>query len=412
MQNKRNAFSDNLPEVSVLVHTQDFIKDNGALQYLRNANKIKGIKVYFMPVLSTNTTLSLETGKYTHFKDGLITSVVLDFADCGCVVSMHSDISVNIDDKEIYRLAEKSIINGELVTDLFDYVVVRTNFANKEKCNVPVVSLEQCKEILRLFLVHRKQFWVSGHYCIDETFYYIYRHKKLFSEFQNYWSAVCESGEIDDWSDALDNRLKLMTICLDQCKIEAYKAQNNTTVMYLKYYLSYLMLLITGTFDNLAWIINNKYSLKLDRMKIDLKGKKFKESIKDKSDSIYTILTEKKTEAVIAAIRELRDRIVHREFIKVGRGGNVNSKNETSYLYLDTEAYDLLEEAGFSRVGIEFKTEDEVFIYMHEFIDFLERSTVDFVNALVKIIADEIYDARDTYEIWKLLELAVEPYVL
>ena len=70
LQNKKNVFSDNLPEVSVLVYTQDFIKDNGALQYLRNANKIKGIKVYFMPVLSTNTTLSLETGKYTHFKDG------------------------------------------------------------------------------------------------------------------------------------------------------------------------------------------------------------------------------------------------------------------------------------------------------------------------------------------------------
>ena len=112
-----------------------------------------------------------------------------------------------------------------------------------------------------------------------------------------------------------------MTICFDQCKIEAYKSQNNTTVMYLKYHLSHLLLLITGTFDNLAWIINNQYDLKLHRMKIDLRGKDFKEAVENRSPEIHEILTDEEIVAIIDAIRELRDRIVHRDFIKAIRGG-------------------------------------------------------------------------------------------
>lgn len=40
--------------------------------------------------------------------------------------------------------------------------------------------------------MQRKQFQISEHTSIDETGYYIYKHKQLFSEFQNYWSAVCK----------------------------------------------------------------------------------------------------------------------------------------------------------------------------------------------------------------------------
>ena len=240
----------------------------------------------------------------------------------------------------------------------------------------------------------------------------IYKHKQLFSEFQNYWSAVCKSKALDDWADALDNRLELMTICFDQCKIEAYKSQNNTTVMYLKYHLSHLLLLITGTFDNLAWIINNQYDLKLHRMKIDLRGKDFKEAVENRSPMIHEILTDEEIVAVIDAIRELRDRIVHRDFIKAIRGGRVYSNYETSYFYIDTRAFDLLRNAGLPDGAIECLITNAAFIDMIAFINFLESCTVSLVNRLLKVIAREIYNANDTYEIWKLLGFAVEPYVL
>lgn len=412
MKNKKNVFSDNRYEINILVYTESFLKENEAIEFLKKAGELTGINIYFMPLISDEIELSFETGKYRYCKEGVITSVIMNFKDCGSVVSMHRGVPNDIEDIEIYRLAEKSIINGQLVSDLFDYVVVKENLANKDSCNIPVIRLEECRDILRLFLVQRKQFQISEHTSTDETGYYIYKHKQLFSEFQNYWSAVCKNKALDDWADALDNRLELMTICFDQCKIEAYKSQNNTTVMYLKYHLSHLLLLITGTFDNLAWIINNQYELKLHRMKIDLRGKDFKEAIKDRSLVIHEVLTDEETMAVIDAIRELRDRIVHRDFIKAIRGGKSNSNCETSYFYIDKMAFGLLRDAGLPDEAVECLISEAAFIEMNAFINFLETCTVSLVNRLLKVIAYEIYNANDTYEIWKLLGFAVEPYVL
>lgn len=412
LKNKKNVFSANTSEINILVYTESFLKENEAIEFLKKADELTGINIYFMPLISDEIELSFETGKYSYCKEGVITSVIMNFKDCGSVVSMHRGVPNDIEDIEIYRLAENSIINGQLVSDLFDYVVVKEKLVNKDSCNIPVIRLEECRDILRLFLVQRKQFQISEHTSTDETGYYIYKHKQLFSEFQNYWSAVCKSKALDDWADALDNRLELMTICFDQCKIEAYKSQNNTTVMYLKYHLLHLLSLITGTFDNLAWIINNQYDLKLHRMKIDLRGKDFKEAVENRSPEIHEILTDEEIVAIIDAIRELRDRIVHRDFIKAIHGGKAHSSYETSYFYVDKIAFDLLRNAGLPDETVECLTSKAAFIDMIAFINFLESCTVSLVNRLLKVIAREIYNANDTYEIWKLLGFAVEPYVL
>lgn len=409
---KKNVFSDNKEAISILVYTEKFLNDSVALKFFCNANKIPKIRIYFMPVLSNQKDCKLMVGEYSHFKHGVFTNVAINFVDCSGVVSIHNHLPENIDDIDIYKLSEKDIIHGQLVSDLFDYVVTRDFFPEQEECDIPVISLERCKELLRLFLVQRKQFIISERLNIDETFYYMYKHKQLFSEFQNYWSAVIENEVEYNWADALDNRLCMLTLCLDQCKIETYKRQNNLTVMHLKYHLSYLILLITGTFDNLAWIINNQYKLRLCRVKIDLKGSQFKNAIKDKSVAIYDVLEAEYAKTGIDAIRELRDRIVHRDFIKAIRGGNSKYKYETSYFWLDDETYNLIMRAGFENSGVKVKAGDNIFIDMHDLIYFLESRVVKITNELLKIIANEIYGARDTYEIWKMLGLSVEPYVL
>jgi len=409
---KKNVFSNNVENISILVYTENFLNDSEALNFFCNANKIPKIRIYFMPVLLKQKDYKLTVGEYSHFKHGIFTNVVINFADCSGVVSIHNNLPENIDDIEIYRLSEDSIIHGQLVADTFDYVVTKRGLPEQEKCDIPVISLEKCKELLRLFLVQRKQFWVSEHYIIDETMYYIYKHKQLFSEFQNYWHAVINNKETSDWAEALDNRLCMITICLDQCKIEAYKTQNNVTMMYLKYHLSFLLLLITGTFDNLAWIINNNYQLELRRNYIDLRGSQFKKKIKGKSMAIYNVLETEYSKTGIDAIRELRDRVVHRDFIKTIRGGDSKYKYETTYFWLDDETYSLFVKAGLENSSVKLKAGNNVFIDMHDFINFLESRAVNITNELLKIIADEIYGARDTYKIWEILELLVEPYVL
>src|SRR5699024_6972640 len=122
-------------------------------------------------------------------------------------------------------------------------------------------------------------FWLTEHASCGETLYYIYYHKKLFAAFQTFWSACVASGNLSEWEGALDDRLLLFSVCLDQAKIEAYKDQNNTTAMYLKYHVAYLLLLITGTLDNIAWLINNLYNMGMEeneRNKVDLLSKDFR----------------------------------------------------------------------------------------------------------------------------------------
>lgn len=409
---KKNVFSDNANRISILVHTEKFLDDSSALEFLCNANKLSHIHIYFMPVLTEQKTFNLNIGKYSYFKDGIFTNVVINFADYSGVISIHHHLQEDMKDIDIFRLSEESIINGQLASDQFDYVVTREVFTDQEKCDIPVIMLERCKEILRLFLVNGKQYEVREHEYIDETFYYIYKHKQVFSEFQNYWSAVIKKEVNCNWADALDNRLCLLVMCLDQCKIETYKRQNNVSVMHLKYHLSYLIMLITGTFDNLAWIINNQYELKLDRMKIDLKGGRFKNAIKEKSQAIYDVLDGDYTKTGIDAIREIRDCIVHRDFIKAIRGGNSRYKYETCYFWLDDDIYELFEKAGFEKTGVKIKTANEAFIDMHDFICFLESRVVKITNSLLQIIANEIYGAKNSYQIWKILNFSGEPYVL
>ena len=409
---KKNVFSNNVENISILVYTENFLNNSSAIKFFSNVNKIPQIRIYFMPVLSKQKVCSLTVGEYSHFSHGVFTNVAIKFPDCSEVVSIHRNLPENIDDIDIYRLSEDNIIHGQFVSDTFDYVVTERGLLEHEKCDIPVISLERCKELLRLFLVQRNQFWVSEHHKIDETFYYIYKHKQLFSEFQNYWQAVINKKETDDWADALDNRLCLITICLDQCKIETYKTQNNVTTMHLKYHLSYLLLLITGTFDNLAWIINNNYQLNLRRNNIDLRSSQFKKKIKGKSIAIYNVLETEYSKTGIDAIRELRDRVVHRDFIKTIIAGDSKYKYQTSYFWFDHETYNLFAKAGLENSSVKLTAGNDVFIDMHDFINFLESRVVNITNQLLKIIADEIYGAGDVYKIWELLGLSVEPYVL
>ena len=414
LEKYKNVFYNNSSSINVLVYTADFIDDSDTIIYFRNANKIKGINIYFMPLLSGKKLEAVDQGSYLCIREGAINKIVVKFKDYQSnAVFMHpfDDCSV-WDEQKIFELAEKNIINGGINSDKFDYIVVKQK-NNVKQAHIPAISASQCADILRLFLVQRKWFFVSESYKIDETSYYIYKHKQIFYEFQSYWNAVCASEVIDEWADALDNRLTMVTICLDNCKIEAYKPQNNITSMHLKYHFSYLLLLITGIMDNIAWIINTQYELKLDKRQVDLRGKNFKEKIKDQSKAIFDILNDNIVNAFVNAVRELRDRVVHREFIKtITCGKSDNSVPKTIRLYLDIDMYKVLENAGFEIQSLDFRTKDSVVVNIIDIILFLEKNIVNLVNNLLKIISDEVYKSNENIEVWKLLKFNIKPYVL
>lgn len=401
----------NKQNITLLIHTESFLDDVESLQYFYNANKYKDINIYFMPVINTNKS-KIETGKYNHFKSNGFWVTSIYFPNWSSVICIHGRSNLNLSVAELDSLTEKSILSGEIANDTIDFIVSNNNPQNTN--NMPVVSLSKCQEMLRLFLINKKEFLIRENFTIDETFYYIYKHKQKFSEFQNFWSATCNAGAIDDWADALDNRLNLLTRCIDYCKVECYKEQNNNSAMHLKYHMAYLMLLITGTFDNLAWLINNLYGLNLESspLKIDLIKKEFKLATKRKSKTLGQFLEDDYLNNNINAIRKLRDRIVHRDFLKTVQEGNSKNNIQKVRLFLENELCALFESAGFSNSFITIKLSEESCIDTLAFINYIENVAITIVNNILKTIAKEIYNAEENICIWKMLELPSEPDII
>lgn len=401
----------NKPIITLLIHTESFLDDLDSLQYLYNASKYKDINIYFMPVINTKKT-KIETGKYNHFKCNGFLETSISFSDWSSVICIHGKSNLNLSEAELDSLAEKSILSGEMASDVIDFIV--SNNSPQNANNMLVVPLFKCKEILRLFLINKKEFLIRENFAIDETLYYIYRHKQKFSEFQNFWSAICDTGTIDDWADALDNRLNLLMRCVDYCKIECYKNQNNSSAMHLKYHMAYLMLLITGIFDNLAWLINNLYGLKLEHspLKIDLIKRDFQLAIKRQSKTLGEFLETDYLNKNVKAIRKLRDRIVHRDFLKTVTERNNKNSIQKVRLFLDNELCELFESAGFSSLFISIKLIKESCIDILGFIEYIENIVITIVNEILKTIAKEIYDRKENICIWKLLELPSEPHII
>ena len=411
---QRNVFSDKT-EISLLIHTQSYLENGAALKYLSDADKLEGINIFFMPMLNGNVS-NLPLGRYIHNRESNRTFSILKFPQCSGVVKIHNMPDAQISDVEYCESTEQSILQGQCVSNLFDYIVTEKSAPDPFDCEIPVISLSECREILRLRMICCGDYHVSEHFRIEETLYYIYRHKYIFPSYQQFWSSCVENNNLD-WADALDNRLNLMARCLDQCKISAYKRIDNNSIMHIKYHLSYLFLLITGAFDNLAWLMNNLYQMELEKrsgghFNIDLKKTVFQDVLKEKSKNVYSVISDTLFQCRLDAIRELRDRIVHRDFLQAYRGGNANSRNETSYFDADSVFYSKLKQAGFSDSNVAIKIGTRNLLYMIPFINFLEMITVKMIDDMLKVITKDIYGKKENIVLWELFEFPCEPYVL
>ena len=407
----RSVFDRDQKKITILVHTESIINDPGAIEYLISANRLSAISVLFMPIIHSSDLVLCEMGSYVFDCGEHSQTMSLVFPE-GKTVFRYTLGADEKSHQEMKEIAERHILSGSFSSSMIDYIVTNSENTVKTEPDIPILNVQQCQEILRLFLVHTSQYQITEFEEVDESFYYSYKHRALFSEFQNYWSAVCRKKEKDDWAEALDKRLELISICLDKCLIEANKNQNNCTVMHLRYHVAYLILLVTGTFDNLAWIINTQYGLDLGKFDIDLRKEKFLKKVKEHSSAIYDLISNELFTAEINSVREVRDRIVHRQYIQTGTGGNIRNKYMNSYLFIDREVYDLLKNAGFHDIGETLLTTNEAFIHLEPFIYFVKAVITRNVNTLLRIIAEERYGAKDSYEMWDFLGFPCEPYVL
>ena len=404
-------------KISLLVYTESFSNYPQAIEYFRKTSLFGEFEINYMPILNKSIEVNVEESKYNHIREQNIIYSVIELKNgSGCIGTHHRVLYENFDhltDSELDKFAEKIIVEGNTYAAPFDLVVVSDEWAHK---NSPlpnqVVSFSKIKEFIRLFMVNNQKFFITPHYHIDEFYYYIFRHKNLFENFQHYWSSTVHT--LDEFNDALDNRLLQFSICIDKVKSLLWFKQNNITAMHLKYHISYLTLLSTGIFDNLAWIINNYYNLELDkksRLSIDLRKNKFINAVTTKSSALATFIKSDTVLNKIDAIRELRDRIVHRDFISTISSGSTKQIRQ-NYLMMDSELKNKLIDAGFSQSSFPFPEDSLVCADINDFADFISNSVVYITDGMLEIINNELFGGNKKITIWKMLDFPCEPYIL
>lgn len=407
--------------ITILVYTESFSNFPQAIEYFEKIDAFEEFEINYLPILNKETKINVSQCTYKHRREkNIIYSTIKLKNSSGCIGTHNRILFENFDaltEDELNLLSEKIILEGNTYAAPFDVVVVSNEWAHKaHPLPSQTIPFSKFKEFIRLFMINNHKFYIKPHYSIDEFCYYIFRHKYLFKNFQHFWSSNVHS--LDDYNDALDNRLLQFSICLDKAKSLLWQKQNNITAMHLKYHISYLILLSTGIFDNLAWIINNYYALDLgknSRLNIDLKiyGKKdtFIKSLSKKSPILASFIKSDTVQRKIEVIREFRDRIVHRDFIKTIASGN-SKQTRHNYLMVDAEAKDMLINAGFSRSSFPFSTNAVICADIADFTDFIEDSVVYITDGLLEIINNELFNGNKQVIIWAMLDFPCEPYIL
>ncbi len=140
-----------------------------------------------------------------------------------------------------------------------------------------VVSVQDAYDLVRILLVNSEILYLKPNWTIDACGYYLYRFKKVFHEFQFPWSVAVSgtrygkvSAEVHDHLASLGTRLQLVCMAADQTSFHALKSPDNLTLDRTLYHFAYLVMLCTGVFDDLAWLMAHRYGIVLDRRHIKL----------------------------------------------------------------------------------------------------------------------------------------------
>jgi len=219
------------------------------------------------------------------------------------------------------------------ITDLIDPYFKKRKIKNAQ-------SIEYVKNIIRIIFSNNNIYLYRPNFKINEGYYYLMRFKTIFSCYQDPWSIIVHSR--DENKKVFDNMASLSTRLVFICKAYEKTAYftllkvNNDTFDNLLYHLGYFIMLCTGAFDDLAWIIMNLYEIRLSRMQIALKQKKFKDKIEMKNPTLFKLLNNEDFITKLESFYPIRDALQHRNFLS---GYTVHGGNETSHMiYLDPEA--------------------------------------------------------------------------
>lgn len=408
--NKKTPFDrekNDIPLIKLLIHTESFhqaiIDEELTINSLIDLSQFKFLNIIFTPTDSNDVIKILEQKgveitEYKQCKD-FITIKSRTFEN---VVLMGKDL-----DKYKNNLVEGSCVNKiDLFTarnNYFDYFVVSKNdnfFKSKYRKSKDVDSIKAI-DLVRILLVNLGYFYVNPYYKVNEGYYYLYRFKKLFFNYQYSWSNVVSlhgkniSEDVFNQFDSLSLRLEMICRAADKVSFYDLKYANNDTQDNTVYHLGYLIMLITGVFDDIAWIITKLYSLKLSNMEVGLKipskktSTKFYNKLHIKNIKLYEYLTNNIIQNKIKMVYPLRDTLQHREFMKGIHYLEKSSGYEKNLYRIPEKVVDCIKvfsKGNLKEFGIMWRDGNLYYIEAYTFVSNLLNVVTEIINNVLVLI--------------------------
>ncbi|SDM85708.1 hypothetical protein SAMN05518871_102407 [Psychrobacillus sp. OK028] len=407
--NKKTPFDrtrSDEPLLKILIHTDSIAKDlinkDRIIVSLLQMSYFPFLEIHFTPtlnakILTVMSDFGVEPCKYCFYEDAR-SHVTLKHVNYESIISFH-----NSKDKLMREISDNSKVK---VIDLFarndefyDYFIIAKDDGlyqsnSKQLTDVPP---EEAIELIRILLVNLGYFYVVPRFKINEGYYYLYRFKKIFSEFQPAWSIVVSgqgcgiSDEIMNQFDSLSQRLEFICRATDKVSYYSLKYANNDTQDNTLYHLGYLIMLITGAFDDLAWILTQIYELKLSKMEVVLKEPvkktRFYEQLLEKNIKLHDFLTSDYTQNVIKMFYPIRDTLQHRQFVK-GMKFSSNSGYENNVFALPKHTVDILKNIteDTKEYGLVFSHQDTFLFDSHVFVSKVTENFAYIVNNILALI--------------------------
>lgn len=323
-----------VPLIRFMLHSESLSSEllirDGPAHRLIKLNSFNEIKIIPLPIADDEICKILNANGLAlteYSSDGL--SVTLKASD-GSIYDVVSPF-IKRPPENLWApiISNSTVVLADLfASSICDYLVVGATEPGL-KCKVArdnIITAEQALELVRILLTAHNRYYISTGLRVNKSFYYLYRFKKLFKEFQYAWTVATYaqgkglSEKISDHLTSLSTRLMFICMAYDKVAFLSLKTANYEDQSDQLYHLVYFVTLITGVFDNLAHIIKECYQLEInDRRDIGLriprnkKTTEFYKKLEYHNVNLHAFLTTMDVQRDIQIFYPLRDSLAHRE---------------------------------------------------------------------------------------------------
>ena len=208
---------------------------------------------------------------------------------------------------------------------------------------VPLINFNDFMELIRIILIHNKQFYLEANRRVDDFLYLHSRSNYLFPEYQRIWRFAVDYEMVTPYFgvlDSLSNRMKQLIISFDECSFYCFENRGNNSINYAIFYFDSFVSQLASIFSNLANAINYFYGINFDSRKVDLRkdaASKFLNTIDDVDHQLHDKIIDSNFQDFLKLIvNPLRNDIEHNNIPQ-----GVNSKNAIS-MVISEKTWDLI----------------------------------------------------------------------